>query len=59
MSKGSGLSNEKSVDEDKKGGSRPDREPLVSFSLMKLPPVPAVIFAMARLPILLSRRKHC
>jgi hypothetical protein len=42
--------------ETRRGAHDPDREPLASFSLVKLPPVPVVISAMARLPILLSRR---
>ena len=37
----------------RRGAHDPNREPLVSFSTVNLSPVPAVISAMIRLPILL------
>lgn len=39
--------------ERRRGAHDPNREPLVSFSLVNLSPVPAVISAMIRSPILL------
>jgi hypothetical protein len=37
--------------ETRRGAHDPDREPPVSFSLVKLPPVPSVISARIRLPV--------
>ncbi len=37
--------------ETRRGAHDPDREPLVSFSLVKLPPVSTVVSAMVRLPV--------